>query len=83
MGETTLQMSIESSRQAVFSSQVYFSSSLPIYCGFGVGVGVWGWGLGLGLGIWGWGFQLMGFWACDVGPSGVFAVGALCINIEE
>ena len=30
----------------------------------------WRWGLGLG--FWGWGFQLMGFGACVVGPSGFF-----------
>ena len=32
------------------------------------GLGFWGWGLRLG--FWGWGFQLRGFWACGVGPSG-------------
>ena len=40
-------------------------------------------GWGLGLGFWGWGFQLMGFGASGVGPSGVFGVGALYINVEQ
>ena len=35
-----------------------------------------------GLGFWGWGFQLMGFGACGVGPSGFFWVGAL-LKIKE
>ena len=34
------------------------------------GLGFWGWGLILG--FWCWDFQLMGFDACGVGPSGVF-----------
>ena len=29
------------------------------------------------LGFWGWGFQLMGFGACGVGPSGFFGLGSL------
>ena len=33
--------------------------------------------------FWGWGFQLMGFGACGVGPSGFFWVVALYINIKE
>ena len=37
------------------------------------GLGFWGWGLILG--FWGWGFQLMGFGACGVGPSGFFGFG--------
>ena len=37
----------------------------------------------LGLGFWGRGFQLMGFWACGMGPSGFIGVGALYINIGE
>ena len=45
------------------------------------GFGFWGWGLLLG--FWGWGFQLMGFGACGVGPSGFFWFGALSINIKE
>ena len=49
-------------------------SFLLIYGGLEVG-GVGGVGLGFG----GWGFQLMGFWACGVGPSGLFGVGALYI----
>ena len=36
---------------------------------------------GLELGFWGCGFLLMRFWACGVGPSGVFGVGALYISI--
>ena len=36
-----------------------------------------------GLGFLGQGFQLMGFGACGVGPSGFFWVGALYINIKE
>ena len=53
------------------------------FCSFMVvcGLGFLGWVLELG--FWGWGFQLMGFGACGVGPSGFFGVGALCINIEE
>mgnify|MGYP001804255686 CR=1 FL=1 len=38
------------------------------------------WGRGLILGFWGSGFQLMGFGACGVGPSGLFKVGALYLN---
>ena len=34
----------------------------------GLGFGFWDWGHILG--FWGWGFQLMGFGACGVGPSG-------------
>ena len=33
------------------------------------------WGRGLILGFWGWGFQLMGFGACGVGPSGFLWLG--------
>ena len=51
-----------------------FFSLLLFYGGLG------GWGPGLD--PWGWGFQFMGFGACGVGPSGVFGVGALYINIE-
>ena len=36
-------------------------------------LGFWGWGLVLG--FWGWGFQLMGFGACGVSPSGFFGLG--------
>ena len=36
------------------------------------GLGFWGWGLILG--FWGWGFQLMGFGARGVGPSGFFGL---------
>ena len=39
---------------------------------------VWGLGfldLGLRLGFWGWGFQLLGFGACGVGPSGLRGLG--------
>ena len=46
-----------------------------------LGLGFWGWALGLGL--WGWGFRLIEFGACGVGPSGLFGVWALYINIEE
>ena len=42
---------------------------LLIYGGSGL------WGLGLILGFWGWGFQLIGFGACGVGPSGFFGLG--------
>ena len=45
------------------------------------GLGFWGWGLILG--FLGWGFQLMGFGACGVEPSGFFGYGALYINIKE
>ena len=31
---------------------------------------MWFWGWDLRLGFWGWGFQLMGFGASGVGPSG-------------
>ena len=41
----------------------------------GWGLGFWGWGLILG--FWGWGFQLMGFVACGVGPSGFLGLGSL------
>ena len=41
------------------------------------------WGRGLELCFWGWGFQLMGFRAYGVGPSGFFGVGAFYINLEE
>ena len=54
----------------------YFGSFMVVW-----GLGFWGWGLILG--FWGWGFQLMGFGACGVGPSGFFWVGALYINIKE
>ena len=45
------------------------------YCSFMVvwGLGFGGWGLILG--FWGWGFQLMGFGACGVGPSGFLGFG--------
>ena len=46
----------------------YFGSFMVVW-----GLGFWGWGLILG--IWGWGFQLMGFGACGVGPSGFFGLG--------
>ena len=49
---------------------------LPIYGGLGF------LGCGVILGFWGWGFQLMGFGACGVGPSGFFGLG-LYINIKE
>ena len=47
----------------------------------GLGLGFKGWRLLLG--FWGWGFQLMGFGACGVEPSGFFGYGALHINIKE
>ena len=56
-----------------------FLSILLIYGGLRFGV----WGLCLELGFWGLGFQLIGFWACGVRPSGVFGVEALYINIYE
>ena len=40
-----------------------FCSFMVVWC-----LGCWGWGPILG--FWGWGFQLMGFGACGVGPSG-------------
>ena len=49
----------------------------PIYGRFKVGV----LGLGSWIGFLGLGFQLMGFWACGVGPAGLFGVGY--IKIEE
>ena len=62
---------------AIFLSQVYHVYFFSHFCSFMVvwGSGFWGWGLGLG--FWGWGFQLMGFRACGVGPTGVFGVGVL------
>ena len=45
------------------------------------GLGFWGWDLILG--FCGWDFQLMGFGASGVGPSGFFGVQALYINIIE
>ena len=44
---------------------------LLIYGGLGFGV----LGLGSYIGFLGWGFQLMGFGACGVGPSGFFGLG--------
>ena len=57
-----------------FFSGLFFILSSQI-CSFMVawGLGFWGWGLGLG--IWGWDFQLMGFGACGVRPSGFFGFG--------
>ena len=46
----------------------YFGSFMMVW-----GLGFWGWGLILG--FLGWGFQLMGFGACGVGPSGFFGLG--------
>ena len=54
----------------------HFCSSLVVW-----GLGFWGWRLGLG--FWDWGFQLIGFWACGVGPFWFSGVGVLYINIEE
>ena len=52
------------------SSQVhslyFFYSCLLIYSGLGVGGGVL---------VWVFGFQLMGFGACGVGPSGFLGLG--------
>ena len=45
----------------------YFGSFMVVW-----GLGFWVWGLILG--FWGWGFQLMGFGACGVGPSGFFGL---------
>mgnify|MGYP001800775646 CR=1 FL=1 len=50
-------------------------SFLLIYGGFGVGVLDWA--------FWGCGFQLMGLWACGVGPSVAFGVRVLYVNIEK
>ena len=43
-----------------------------------------GWSWGLRLGFLGWGFQLIGFGACGVGPTGFFGWGlsSLYINIK-
>mgnify|MGYP001795766127 CR=1 FL=1 len=49
-----------------------------IMVGWGFGVGVLDWVSGVGLFS-----QLMVFWACGVGPSGFFGVGAFYLNIEE
>ena len=52
-----------------------------LICGV-LGVGLLG--LGSWIGFFGWGFQLIGFGACGVGPSGFFwGVGALNIFLEE
>ena len=64
---------------AIFFPRVFFSHfcSFTVVWKLGFGVG------GVGLGFEDRGFQLMGFfWACGVGPSGLFGVGALYINIE-
>ena len=55
------------------------------FCSYFGGLGGWGFGVGVldwvsGVGLFS---QLMGFWACGVGPSGFFGVGALYSNIEE
>ena len=53
---------------------VILYTSLSFLLIFGaLGLRVWG----LRLSFWGWGFQLMGFGACGVGPSGCFGVVAL------
>ena len=44
-------------------------------------LGFWGWDLRSG--FCGWGFQLIGFGACGVGPSGFLGVRADYLNIEE
>ena len=55
--------------------------SFMIFSYFGSFMVFWGWGLILG--FWDWGFQLMGFGACGMGPSGFFWVGALYINLGK
>ena len=58
--------------KAIFFSQVYSSYFFLIFAH------LWWFGvLGLGsyIGFLGWGFQLMGFGACGVGPSGFFGLG--------
>ena len=65
----------------MFFSQVYFLYLFLIFAhlqwfrSFGDGV--------LDCFFCGLGFQLMGFGACGVGPSGFSGVGDLYINIEE
>ena len=49
---------------------------LLIYGGWGLGF--WGWGLGLCF----WGFQLIGFCACDMRPSGFLGLGLLYIPVK-
>ena len=43
--------------------------------------GFWGWVLELG--FWGWGFQLMGFGACGVRPSGVLWLGLFILTFKN
>ena len=64
-----------SSGMAIFFFPGLFFKIFSYFCSFMVvwGLGFWGWGLILG--FWGWGFQLMGFGACGVGPSGFFGFG--------
>ena len=56
--------------KAIFISQVYSLYFFLIFAHLW-----WFGGWGLILGFWGWGFQLMGFGACGVGPSGFFGLG--------
>ena len=52
----------------IFFTFFHFGSFMVVWC--------WSlWGSGIELGFWGWGFQLIGFGACDVGPSGFFGFG--------
>ena len=68
---------------SMVSIVLYFFPRVILYIFFlfwliygGSGFGVLGFlGSGLLLGFWGWGFQLMGFGACGVGPSGFFGFG--------
>ena len=56
--------------------QLYFFPRVILYSRsfmMVLGLGFCGWGLILG--FWGWGYQLMGFGACGVGPSGFFGLG--------
>ena len=64
----------------IFPRHIFYTffSFWFIYGGFGLEL----WGSGLELGFWGLGFQLIGFGACDVQPSGSFEIGALYITIE-
>ena len=65
---------------------LYFFPRVILHYFFLILAHLWWFGvLGLGsyIGFLGWGFQLMGFGACGVGPSGFFWVVALYINIKE
>ena len=56
--------------QMLYFSPVLFSFIFFLFLLNYGGLGFWGWCLIFG--FWGWGFQLIGFGACGVGPSGFF-----------